>query len=221
LNGKIPSAKYEGYYFIDRDGRAFKYVLEFLRTGQLEISKEMSELVVLREIQFYGIDLAAHSSYISDVWLREIQFCQIKEITEIKEIVFHDWLDAANSGQSLRSRIFAYELDTICKLLENEFELSNKSASDYAARKKQFMELLPEVKEKYNNKINSGELIGNTKCVTFLNKDENRIILMDHFKIFHQNLCIQITQQRAYRVTYKSYTNMDFNGWQFTNTLKD
>jgi len=153
--------------------------------------------------------------------LREIQFCQIKEIAEIKELVFRDWFEAANTGQALRSRIFAYELDTICKLLENEFELGNKAASDYPTRKKQFQELLPEVKEKYVAKISSGELIGNTRCVTFLNKDENRVILMDHFKTFHKNLSIQISQQRAYRVTYKSYTNMDFNGWQFTNAIKE
>lgn len=67
-----------------------------------------------------------------------------------------DWTSAANSGQSLRSRIFCYDLDTICKLLENEFELSNKNAPDYATRKKQFLELLPEVKEKYMSKITSG-----------------------------------------------------------------
>jgi len=218
LNGKIPSTKYEEYYFIDRDGKSFHFVLEFLRTGQFEIPKYISEQSVLREVSYYGIHL---SNYVSDVYLRDIQYSQIKEITEIKEIVFRDWLEAANKGQILRSRIFAYEVDSLCKLLENEFELSNNAASDYATRKKQFHELLPEVIHKYESKISNGELIGNTKCVTWLNKEENRVILMDHFKTFHPNVTLNITQPRAYRVTYKSYTNMDFNGWQFSNVLKD
>jgi len=221
FSGSFPSKKYEEHFFIDRDGKAFKPVLEFLRSGQLEIPQDMSEQSVLREIQFYGIDLATQSNYLSDIWLREIQFCEIKEISEIKEIVFRDWLECAHSGQPLRSRIFSYEIDTLCKLLENEFELSNKNASDYGTRKKQFLELLPEVKEKYLLKIESQELVSNSRCVTFLNKDENRVILMDHFKTFHRELSVQIIAQRAYRVTYKSYTNMDFNGWQFTNVRRE
>jgi hypothetical protein len=65
INGRIPSTKYEGYYFIDRDGNTFKYVLEFLRTGHFEIPNDISEQAILREIQFYGIDLTAHYVYIS------------------------------------------------------------------------------------------------------------------------------------------------------------
>eukprot|EP01119_Soliformovum_irregulare_P000532 TRINITY_DN10373_c0_g1_i1.p1 TRINITY_DN10373_c0_g1~~TRINITY_DN10373_c0_g1_i1.p1 ORF type:complete len:278 (+),score=44.94 TRINITY_DN10373_c0_g1_i1:57-836(+) len=220
LGGVIRSTKIEGYYFIDRDGKYFKAILEFLRTGHLEIPDGISELALLREMQFYGIDLSHQTSFLSDTLLRDVQYCRIKEIMELKEIIFSDWMEAARNGLPLRSRIFCYDVDTTCKLLENEFEISNKNASDYVTRRNQFLQLLPEVKEGYRERIRLGEVICNTECVTFLNKDENRVILIEHFKLFHRGLSIQIVQQRAYRVTYKSYTNMDFNGWQFINVIK-
>ncbi len=38
LQGQIPSLKdTEGYYFIDRDGRLFAFLLDFLRTGRWKV----------------------------------------------------------------------------------------------------------------------------------------------------------------------------------------
>eukprot|EP01119_Soliformovum_irregulare_P000533 TRINITY_DN10373_c0_g1_i2.p1 TRINITY_DN10373_c0_g1~~TRINITY_DN10373_c0_g1_i2.p1 ORF type:complete len:182 (+),score=26.11 TRINITY_DN10373_c0_g1_i2:57-548(+) len=65
LGGVIRSTKIEGYYFIDRDGKYFKAILEFLRTGHLEIPDGISELALLREMQFYGIDLSHQTSFLS------------------------------------------------------------------------------------------------------------------------------------------------------------
>uniref|UniRef100_A0A0B6Y0P0 BTB domain-containing protein n=1 Tax=Arion vulgaris TaxID=1028688 RepID=A0A0B6Y0P0_9EUPU len=46
-----------GYYVIDRDGHAFRYVLNFLRTNKLIVPLGYRELDILREEgRFYGLD---------------------------------------------------------------------------------------------------------------------------------------------------------------------
>ncbi|XP_024079183.1 BTB/POZ domain-containing protein KCTD11 isoform X3 [Terrapene carolina triunguis] len=45
-----------GHYFIDRDGKAFRHVLNFLRLGRLDLPEGYSELALLRaEADFYQI----------------------------------------------------------------------------------------------------------------------------------------------------------------------
>lgn len=45
-----------GRYFIDRDGELFRHVLEYLRTGQIRISKDFLDLEALKkEATFYGL----------------------------------------------------------------------------------------------------------------------------------------------------------------------
>ncbi|XP_059165168.1 BTB/POZ domain-containing protein KCTD4-like isoform X2 [Physella acuta] len=46
-----------GYYVIDRDGHAFRYVLNFLRTSKLIVPMGYRELDILREEgEFYGLE---------------------------------------------------------------------------------------------------------------------------------------------------------------------
>lgn len=58
---------YEGAYFIDRSGELFAPILEYLRTGELHIPENMSQLAVIREVQFYGIDLSQQTTFISGI----------------------------------------------------------------------------------------------------------------------------------------------------------
>ncbi|XP_053861479.1 BTB/POZ domain-containing protein KCTD11 [Malaclemys terrapin pileata] len=45
-----------GHYFIDRDGKAFRHILNFLRLGRLDLPEGYSELALLRaEADFYQI----------------------------------------------------------------------------------------------------------------------------------------------------------------------
>lgn len=63
FSGRIPSARdVEGRVFIDRDGRHFHHILNYLRDGCFPAALTAAERVELeREASFYGLDLlAAH-----------------------------------------------------------------------------------------------------------------------------------------------------------------
>jgi WD40 repeat protein len=56
MEGDIPSTlDDEGAYFIDREGRYFEPILNFMRTGELIIPKSMSKEAVLHEADFYCV----------------------------------------------------------------------------------------------------------------------------------------------------------------------
>lgn len=51
----MPSTKdAAGNYFVDRNGRCFDAVLEYLRTGHLEVPQDVTLESVLRELDFYS-----------------------------------------------------------------------------------------------------------------------------------------------------------------------
>jgi len=67
LSGNIPSTQDDkGYYFIDRDGKYFEPILEFLRTGELVIPQHFTRKAVQREADFYAISLPPEKKSISD-----------------------------------------------------------------------------------------------------------------------------------------------------------
>lgn len=58
LSGKTPSIKDEnGAYFVDRDPTYFPAILEYLRTGSVNIMDDGLALAVYREADFYRIKL--------------------------------------------------------------------------------------------------------------------------------------------------------------------
>lgn len=48
-------ALFSGYYFIDRNGKYFEPILDYLRSGELVILAGMRRDQILREMDFYGI----------------------------------------------------------------------------------------------------------------------------------------------------------------------
>ena len=78
----------DGSYFIDRDGTHFRYVLNYLRTGQLIVPEDkVVRRELLAEVQFYqveGIIKALKASYFKDSVIllsdhREILVTWLKE----------------------------------------------------------------------------------------------------------------------------------------------
>ncbi|XP_076325179.1 BTB/POZ domain-containing protein kctd15-like isoform X1 [Tachypleus tridentatus] len=58
FNGSIPIVldTLKQHYFIDRDGKSFRHILNFLRTNTLPVSEEFKELdLLLEEARFYDI----------------------------------------------------------------------------------------------------------------------------------------------------------------------
>jgi hypothetical protein len=57
LSGRVPSAKVDDAYFIDRNGRYFEPVLDYLRTGRWVIPGHLQhdEKLVLAEAEFFGV----------------------------------------------------------------------------------------------------------------------------------------------------------------------
>ena len=58
FNGSIPIVLdiLKQHYFIDRDGKMFRHVLNFLRTNKLNIAESFDELDLLyEEVKFYEI----------------------------------------------------------------------------------------------------------------------------------------------------------------------
>jgi len=60
LSEDMPSSRdEEGCYFIDRNGKTFQILLDFLRTGELIIPPTVNERAVYLEADFYSIDLSS------------------------------------------------------------------------------------------------------------------------------------------------------------------
>ena len=58
LSGKYAAVKDEnGAYFIDRNGQYFGYILEYLRTGEIELPPEISATNILKESMFFSLNL--------------------------------------------------------------------------------------------------------------------------------------------------------------------
>jgi hypothetical protein len=67
LAGRIPSTKVDDdHWFVDRNGRYFEPLLDYLRTGiwQLPGHLEKDERLVLVEADFYGIEVRAQGPHL-------------------------------------------------------------------------------------------------------------------------------------------------------------
>lgn len=93
----------DGAYFIDRNGRMFEHVLDYLRTGKLRIAKEQVE----SELNYYAISgIGVMLEEISDKTLVEQiedQQCEIlhkyeKETKQVVEAVLQDLAETVRDG---------------------------------------------------------------------------------------------------------------------------
>eukprot|EP01111_Echinosteliopsis_oligospora_P002101 TRINITY_DN13090_c0_g1_i1.p1 TRINITY_DN13090_c0_g1~~TRINITY_DN13090_c0_g1_i1.p1 ORF type:complete len:205 (+),score=47.38 TRINITY_DN13090_c0_g1_i1:76-690(+) len=63
FSGKYPASKKDtqGNFFIDRDGKYFRYILNYLRDGSIDVPTDMHHTMqILREARFYQVDSLVH-----------------------------------------------------------------------------------------------------------------------------------------------------------------
>jgi len=96
LNGKLNSHKDEtGAYFIDRNGNYFEPILDFLRHGDLMIPNDLNLSLVLKEANFYSIDITPglvnvqEGLYTSSNWIlfleRDLQHPWLFGVTGVED----------------------------------------------------------------------------------------------------------------------------------------
>jgi len=120
LNGKTASAKVGEHFFIDRDGKYFEPILEYLRTGDVVIPKGMNVSSIVREAEFYGIKFplaedSPHLLYINDEWLSQKKVEQEYNYVchggdELLHEVLTEFKHCAMEGRKIQSLPFLREL---------------------------------------------------------------------------------------------------------------
>jgi hypothetical protein len=107
-----------GAYFIDREGKYFAPILEYLRTGEVFLPKDMPPQFVAREAQYYGIDMPINDvvetsmmSFITDEWLENRQLFQdynaVRDVADgILSIVLTEFKSRSDRRQPIMSPIF-------------------------------------------------------------------------------------------------------------------
>ena len=122
LSGRIPSLMDEdGYYFIDRDGKLFCLILDYLRTGKWKLPPGVDNEDVLEEAKFYSINLH-HFSPLSDAalcnWLEEKathstirQWTRFRELEEIKESILKAFRTEQEQGSGYFQFVFYPEIE--------------------------------------------------------------------------------------------------------------
>lgn len=117
LSGKISSLKDEtGAYYIDRNGKNFEPILDFLRYGQLIVPKYLKIASVINEANFYAIDIVPglcgnikEGLYTSSHW-----------ILFLERDVHHPWifgLTGIEDGFSKESKNVFFK--QVCKVKQN------------------------------------------------------------------------------------------------------
>ena len=108
----------KGAYFIDRDGTHFRHILNFLRCGELLVSKEVLPTIekeLRAEAEFYGIQSLVNILDFDKTYLKESLIVRSKRLTEyLREWIpsFESWeLAYRASDHGWEAKNFHQELD--------------------------------------------------------------------------------------------------------------
>uniref|UniRef100_A0A6B2LEQ8 Potassium channel tetramerisation-type BTB domain-containing protein n=1 Tax=Arcella intermedia TaxID=1963864 RepID=A0A6B2LEQ8_9EUKA len=120
MSRTMEGALLDGCYFIDRDGKYFEPILEFLRTGDVVVPKNMNLNSVIREAEFFGIKfpLAENSQYldyITDDWLiktkGDLQYGSIRNLADsILTDVLREFKSSVEKGSRIVSNIYLRQI---------------------------------------------------------------------------------------------------------------
>lgn len=88
FNGSMPTGQDDkGNYFIDRDGNMFRYILNFLRSGQLDLPEDFKEYSLLyREADFYQIEPLLECLRLRQASTRNGYFLEVQENTQTNRV---------------------------------------------------------------------------------------------------------------------------------------
>jgi len=119
VNGKTTALRIGEAFFIDRDGKYFEPILEFLRTGDVVLPPGMSASSVIREAEFYGVKFPLSEDspdllYVNDEWLQmkkaEQEYkCVCQGGDDLLSDVLADFRECAVEGRRIQSRPFVRE----------------------------------------------------------------------------------------------------------------
>eukprot|EP01129_Flabellula_baltica_P007192 TRINITY_DN2767_c0_g1_i2.p1 TRINITY_DN2767_c0_g1~~TRINITY_DN2767_c0_g1_i2.p1 ORF type:complete len:376 (+),score=81.31 TRINITY_DN2767_c0_g1_i2:40-1167(+) len=103
----------QGRYFINRPGKYFKPILEFMIIGEVVIDEEINKKALVREARFYGIDFPLDEtheslSFVTDEWIHEtsVQKSYLrlgKEVDELVKIVLNQFVEKADKYLTIES----------------------------------------------------------------------------------------------------------------------
>ena len=147
--GNVPlSTDKDGYYFIDRCGHIFQYILQFLRCGKLVLPKNFNELQLLEtEADFFQIEdlisaLQHHKTEVDDE-VHVLLLCDFHYMNESSYMNERSYYmhEPSLSSSSRRAKLFKYSKDTDFKpvALRSYFHVDIRDylLSDYWVLKEQ------------------------------------------------------------------------------------
>jgi len=210
------------WIFIDRDGKYFECILEYLRTGDIVIPDAFLDSV-LREAEFYGIKLplsesSPHLMYITDEWLskrkNEQQYNSIGTLAdEIIRDVMLQFKSCASKGKNIESKFY----------LRDPSEIDNSAVLELAKTAKKQHEtqdiklaFLNETQKVYERELASNDdNIVNDKYFTCLHDDENRSVVIQTCK---RNGLSITPKSKIVSINWKGTTGGWIVGYQFIHS---
>jgi hypothetical protein len=188
LDGLFPITRdSKGYIFIDRPGKYFEPILEYLLTGDINIPSELSIPALVKEAAFYCIDFPLNEtheslSFVTDSWLLDRfenrAYLKISSIADsILVIVLKQFKEHADKSKKIETRPF---------LINDQTPVNNwLDRTEYGRDYKRF-EFIDEQKKLYS----LDGCIVNDEYFTLLDDAENRTTIINYCQ--HNDLTVDI-----------------------------
>jgi len=188
LDGQFPITRdMKGYIFIDRPGKYFEPILEYLITGDINIPSDLSIPALVKEAAFYCIDFPLNEtheslSFVTDTWLLDRfenrAYLKISSIADsILSIVLKQFKEHADQSMKIETRPF---------LINDQTPVNNwLDRTEYGRDYKRF-EFIDEQKKLYSQE----GCIVNDEYFTLLDDPDNRTTIINYCQ--HNDLTIDI-----------------------------
>jgi len=167
LNGNFQAVKRDkdGYIFINRPGKYFEPILEYLVTGDVVVPQGMSTKALVREASFYCIDfplVETHESlsFVTDSWLADryenSAYLKISHVADVVlTIVLQQFKSRADRCQKIESDPFLVKDQTLVSKWLDQTEFGNQYLRfEFIDRQKKLYSAKCNVHDDYFNLLN-------------------------------------------------------------------